>query len=154
MDYPNCTNIEYHVPDVFENGAIHWIVDVNQPGGGEAKQMIALDLATENYRLFPLPPVLYEPEVDHRARSLGLDSFEGFILLSLFVGQQLDIWKITDYGRENTWVKIFSLNQLRFNFVPPNIPKLIAYINSNDYEHVLIDYYGYEILLFHLKNNF
>ncbi|KAI3443978.1 hypothetical protein Pfo_000643, partial [Paulownia fortunei] len=86
---------------VFLNGALHWI---------SWDMIIALDLGTEDYSQLPLPPVSTragEPFEMH------LDALGGCLVLSYYYTiEGLDGWVMKDYGREKSWIKLFSIGEL------------------------------------------
>lgn len=88
---------------VFIGGALHWVTFKTSEG---CLVILAFDLGVETYREVPFP------KVEHtNPNQLTLALFaESLCLLEFNPFTRLDVWKMNDYGVENSWCKLFSLD--------------------------------------------
>ncbi|XP_074352944.1 F-box protein CPR1-like [Apium graveolens] len=88
---------------VFICGALHWVTFKTQE---RCFVILAFDLGVETYSEVPFP------EVEHKyPNQFTLALFdESLCLLEFNPFVRIDIWKMNDYGVENTWCKVFSLD--------------------------------------------
>ncbi|KAL3624743.1 hypothetical protein CASFOL_031411 [Castilleja foliolosa] len=80
----------------------------------ETNKIIAFDLGSEKYRQMPLPPPLEERYIPVKRYLSVLD---GCLVLSDYSHadsrdderELYDVWVMKDYGVEDSWIKLFSL---------------------------------------------
>ncbi|KAL3624747.1 hypothetical protein CASFOL_031415 [Castilleja foliolosa] len=101
-----------HGPSVLLHGALHWTM-FYEPYG--INTIIAFDLGSEKYRQMPLPPLEKRAYVGVQERYLSV--LDGCLVLSDYSQadsrdderELYDVWVMKDYGVEDSWIKLFSL---------------------------------------------
>ncbi|KAL3624745.1 hypothetical protein CASFOL_031413 [Castilleja foliolosa] len=99
-------------PGVYLHGALHWTM-FNVPYGMDT--IIAFDLGSEKYRQMPLPP--FEERVYVSVRERHLSVLDGCLVLTDYSHADsrdderdlYDLWVMKDYGVEDSWITLFSL---------------------------------------------
>ncbi|KAL3624737.1 hypothetical protein CASFOL_031405 [Castilleja foliolosa] len=101
-----------HGPGVLLHGALHWTM-FYEPYG--VNTIIAFDLWSEKYRQMPLPPLEERWHLHERTKYLSV--LDGCLVLSDYSKsdsrddekERYAIWVMKDYGVEDSWIKLFSL---------------------------------------------
>ncbi|KAL3824597.1 hypothetical protein ACJIZ3_020626 [Penstemon smallii] len=121
----------FGVPGVFVNGALHWICLLYR--GEDELLILALELATLDYHLLSPPSMVSKP-------GWCLNASAGYLLLTCYNS----VYRLDDYGGENSWTKLLSFSGMGLGEVRP-----IAYLKSR--EEVLLQRYADEYFWFDIK---
>ncbi|MCD7458691.1 hypothetical protein HAX54_038907 [Datura stramonium] len=107
-------------------GALHWIVTKEPAACCSPLTLIGLNLGSERFQLVPFPENLGKPlQLNLAALRDCLCLLSGHITCTNkhHVLDHIDIWMMKDYGVKQSWVKLFSVEQLEgrqhFNFLRP-----------------------------------
>ncbi|VAI86873.1 hypothetical protein VPH35_129194 [Triticum aestivum] len=95
-------------PAVRAHGAMHWLRWPDRVSAAE--DIFAFDMKSEAWRLIVLPPEL-EDRTDRWAGKKKLVTVDGKLCLVVIVGEEAEVWVITDYGRQQErWEKKMAVN--------------------------------------------
>ncbi|XP_017255807.1 F-box protein CPR1-like [Daucus carota subsp. sativus] len=85
-------------------GALHWIMVKTRDVESFFPSILAFDLGVENCREIPMP--------HKNGKEMSLVIFEeSLCVLEFHLDIHVDVWVMTDYGVENSWCKLFSVEQ-------------------------------------------
>ncbi|PRQ35078.1 putative F-box domain-containing protein [Rosa chinensis] len=109
----------------FSNGAIHRVVHCRSESSDPV--IYAFDLAEEEFRQVPLPPVLWQNEEDRNPTEITtLVHLGGYLCIwsrKRYNPDKGEVWAMTEYGVPESWVKLF-------NFRVPDLPDVFASLYS------------------------
>ncbi|KAK1367171.1 putative F-box domain-containing protein [Heracleum sosnowskyi] len=107
---------------IYSSGALHWLV-IKTVGQESCISIFAVDLGVEKYREVPMPKVQHKD-----INEMGLVIFDrSLCLLEYHPHIRVDVWVMNDYGVENSWCKLFTVEHKKVirNYCMSVIP--IAY---------------------------
>ncbi|KAL3623312.1 hypothetical protein CASFOL_032128 [Castilleja foliolosa] len=104
-------------PGVYLHGALHWPLSIVKDA------IIAFDLGSEKYRQLPAPPLRLE-RTYLNVQNRYLHVLDGCLVVSDFCKanfledelEHYDLWVMKDYGVEDSWIKLFSLEDEECRF--------------------------------------
>ncbi|KAL3635712.1 hypothetical protein CASFOL_020259 [Castilleja foliolosa] len=113
-------------------GALHWVSN---------DEIIVFDVGTENYRQLELPL----SQTRMRKKSLQLDALGGCLFLSYYIDEcplggsmnsdyawvHFDVWVMSDYGSQDSWIKLFELRGVDV-FYTYGILRPVAYMKNKN----------------------
>ncbi|XP_062017683.1 F-box/kelch-repeat protein At3g06240-like [Rosa rugosa] len=109
----------------FSNGAIHRVIHCRIESSDPV--IYAFDLAEEEFRQVPLPPVLWQNDEDRNPTQITtLVHLGGYLCIwsrKLFHSGKGEVWAMTEYGVPESWVKLF-------NFRLRDLPDIFASLYS------------------------
>ncbi|KAK4479489.1 hypothetical protein RD792_015003 [Penstemon davidsonii] len=113
---------------VFFNGALHWIGNRCHEDIQTENLIVAFDVKTEYCRSYPMPSLQLD---GLECPILQLDELYGCLSLSLYSDfKRFEIWLMNDYGVENSWTKLLSIEEQFLIRFRSRTPRTINYLNS------------------------
>ncbi|KAL3623303.1 hypothetical protein CASFOL_032119 [Castilleja foliolosa] len=150
-------------PGVFLHGALHWTRFLHPYG---MDMIIAFDLGSEKYRQLPAPPLRRE-RTRLNVQNRYLHVLDGCLVVSDFCKsnfledelEHYDLWVMKDYGVEDSWIKLFSLEDeectsygIGYKLRPVAYMKDKTQILLQNYQQGWANYYS-EFFMFDVKCN-
>ncbi|KAL2932212.1 F-box protein CPR1 [Bienertia sinuspersici] len=134
-DFPSEYYISYGMCwGVHVNGCLHWLA-IRKPQSDGAKEIVAFDLKTEEYKVVP------QPKYSRGAKEFFVIEgvLDGCLMMqALYPKNRTDVWIMKEYGVKESWTKLFTIPQYEcIGFYEALKP--ITYSKKRGSEEVLVE---------------